>query len=103
MSSNSKRMQLVPSGHMTPDMSSYANGNSKHSQKASNHFKNQTGNMRQQLKPHGKILIQQEPSSNQNIEMMSQHQSNLKSSQGNRRHSSILKGEHQNKQMIMID
>ena len=34
---------------------------------------------------------------------MSQHQANLKSSQGNRRHSSILKGEHQGKQMIFIN
>jgi SRSO17 transposase len=59
--------------------------------------------MRQQLKPHGKIVIQQQPQANGNIEEISLHQNNLKSSQGNRRHSSILKGEHQNKQMIMID
>jgi L-asparaginase/Glu-tRNA(Gln) amidotransferase subunit D len=39
-SSNGKRMNNIPSGHMTPDMNSYTNGNNKHSQKSQNILKN---------------------------------------------------------------
>ena len=69
----------ISSGHLTPDLSQLAVSTSNQYQQK---------NLRAQMMPQvqGNIVIQP-----------SQHQANLVSSKVNRRHSSILKGEHQNK------
>ena len=95
------------SGHLTPDLTSYSNSGTKQQQKNQKMLANQgkaiSGN-RGNIKPQGNIVIQQQHS----VEHPSQGGgSNLikgsSQSQANRRHNSILKGEHLNKGMIYID
>lgn len=61
-----KGLAAAHSGHLTPDLSSYANGvhgGNKQQQKAQKIMGNQAqGQMRQQLKPQGNIVIQQQHS-----------------------------------------
>lgn len=76
--------------------SQYISNGSKHKTQKSYSSQMKGGLINKQLKPQGNIVIQQQNS-------QSTHEQNLINAKVNRRQSSILKGEHQNKQLIFID